>query len=87
VLFKIVTCIRKTPDDTYTGKPYNFLEVGAVMTTKRGSEMVLFNLDGKSVQPEVGKEYVPEIEFYPNKERKLAFSVRSLRAPTVAKAA
>lgn len=84
---QVVTVRRQQGVGKASGKAYNFQSVGVLMPTANGTEYCDLSLDGEAPVPEVGKYYVVEMAFYPDREKKLMHRVMALQPLPASKAA
>jgi len=82
---QVVTVQRNQGVGRESKRPFNFVVVGGLMTTARGTEFCEVMLDGDAPVPEVGKRYGVEMSFYPDRNKRLAFRVEALRPVVQAK--
>jgi hypothetical protein len=75
---KVLTCIRNRGTSKANGAPYDFLVVGGLIQTERGSEMAELMLDGTAPPPQVEQVYNVEVQPYADREKKLKFRVAGL---------
>ncbi len=77
--FQVVTVTRQQGVGKASGKAYDFQNIGGLIQTGRGPQYVELMLEKDHPAVEIGKSYDIEMEFYPDREKKLAHRVAGLK--------